>query len=134
MAVVVDEYGATRGIVTLEDVIEEIVGEIEDEFDQTPQKDFVPEGESFRVRGRYPLHELRERLELGDGVADGDVDTVGGYVIQELGRWPRVGDSVKAGPYTIRVTGVGAKQRRVDQVFITPDTQEAMRQDGPGTP
>jgi magnesium and cobalt exporter, CNNM family len=134
MAVVVDEYGATRGIVTLEDVIEEIVGEIEDEFDATPQKDFIPEGEGFRVRGRYPLHELRDRLELGEEVADGEVDTVGGYVIRELGRWPRVGDAVKAGHYTIRVTGVGAKQRRVDQVFITPDTQEAMRQDGPGTP
>lgn len=131
MAVVVDEYGATRGIVTLEDVIEEIVGEIEDEFDQTPQKDFVPEGEGFRVKGRYPLHELRERLTLDD-LDDDAVDTVGGLVIHRLGRWPRVGDAVTVGPYAIRVTAVGAKQRRVEQVLITPQTQEAARQDGPG--
>ena len=136
MAIVVDEYGATRGIVTLEDVIEEIVGDIEDEFDPATQTDFVPEGEGFRVKGRYPLHELRERLTLdgaADDLADGDVDTVGGYVIQSLGRWPRVGDAVKLGPYTVRVTVVGPKQRRIEQVLITPDTQATVRADGPGT-
>ena len=132
MAVVVDEYGATRGIVTLEDVIEEIVGEIEDEFDPTAQSDFVPEGEGFRVTGRYPLHELREKLDLENWEEPGEVDTVGGYVIQELGRWPRPGDSVKIGNYTARVTQVAPKQRRVGQVLITPDTQDAMRADGPG--
>ena len=132
MAVVVDEYGATRGIVTLEDVIEEIVGEIEDEFDPTAQSDFVPEGEGFRVTGRYPLHELREKLDLENWEEPGEVDTVGGYVIQELGRWPRPGDSVKIGNYTARVTQVAPKQRRVGQVLITPDTQDVMRADGPG--
>jgi CBS domain containing-hemolysin-like protein len=53
-------------------------------------------------------------------------------VIAELGRWPRVGDHVKVGNYTIRVTVVAPKQRRVEQVLITPNTQEAVRQDGPG--
>jgi CBS domain containing-hemolysin-like protein len=132
MAVVVDEYGATRGLVTLEDVIEEIVGEIEDEFDTAAQQaDFVPEGEGFRVAGHYPLHELRERLSL-NGFETGDVDTIGGYVIQELGRWPRVGDAVELANYSVRVTGVAPKQRRVGQVFITPKTQDTMRADGPG--
>ena len=61
-----------------------------------------------------------------------DVDTIGGWVIQQLGRWPRQGDSVLLGNYSVRVTGV--QQKRVGQVLITPNTQEAARQDGPGTP
>jgi CBS domain containing-hemolysin-like protein len=132
MAVVVDEYGATQGIVTLEDVIEEIVGEIEDEFDTAPaHAQFVAEGESFRVSGRLPLHELRERLKLDIG-ADGDVDTIGGYLIQQLGRWPRPGDTVPLGDaYLAKVVSVANK--RVNQVLITPQTQEAARRDGPGT-
>jgi CBS domain containing-hemolysin-like protein len=131
MAVVVDEYGATRGVVTLEDVIEQIVGEIEDEFDPEGRVDFVEEGENFRVAGNYPLHGLRERLDLPD--LDGvDVDTIGGYVIQQLGRWPRAGDSVKLGDYNVRVASV--QQKRIVQVLITPATQEAARQDGPGKP
>jgi CBS domain containing-hemolysin-like protein len=132
MAVVVDEYGATRGIVTLEDVIEEIVGEIEDEFDPAASQDFVPEGENYRVNGLFPLHELRDKLKI-DHVEAGDVDTVGGYVIQELGRFPRPGDAVELGEeYTIKVVTV--QQKRVGQVLIMPKTQDAMRADGPGTP
>ena len=128
MAVVVDEYGATRGIVTLEDVIEQIVGDIEDEFDPEAKTDFVAEGESYRVAGRYPLHALHEKLELPD--LNGDVDTIGGWIIQQLGRWPRQGDSVPLGDYTVRVMTV--QQKRVGQVLITPNTQEQAREDGPG--
>jgi CBS domain containing-hemolysin-like protein len=129
MAVVVDEYGATRGIVTLEDVIEEIVGEIEDEFDQTGAKQFVMEGENFRVSGLCPIHELRERLNL-EALEAGDVDTVGGYIIQQLNRWPRPGDSVDLMQYTMKVLTV--QHRRVGQVLILPKTQEDARADGPG--
>ena len=128
MAVVVDEYGATRGIVTLEDVIEQIVGDIEDEFDPEQKADFVVEGESYRVAGNYPLYALREKLEVPD--INGDVDTIGGWVIQQLGRWPRQGDSVPLGGYTVRVVAV--QQKRVGQVLITPNTQEKAREDGPG--
>ena len=129
MAVVVDEYGATQGVVTLEDVIEQIVGEIEDEFDPAATVDFVMEGENFRVAGNYPLHALRERLEF-PGLNGVDVDTIGGWVIQKLGRWPRQGDCVLLGNYSVRVTTV--QQKRVGQVLITPNTQEAAREDGPG--
>jgi len=132
MAVVVDEYGATQGIVTLEDVIEEIVGDIEDEFDTARTPQFVTEGELYRVSGRFPLHELRERLHLGsDALENGDVDTIGGYVIQKLARWPRPGDVVDLGEkYLAKVVSVANK--RVTQVMIVPATQEAARADGPG--
>ncbi|MGB7159869.1 MAG: hemolysin family protein [Tepidisphaeraceae bacterium] len=132
MAVVVDEYGATQGIVTLEDVIEEIVGEIEDEFDAASGKSFVMEGESFKVSGLFPLHELREKLSLTMTHFDsGDVDTIGGYIIQQLNRWPRPGDKVGLGEdYLVRVVTV--QHRRVGQVLITPTTQAAAKSDGPG--
>ncbi len=130
MAVVVDEYGATLGIVTLEDVIEEIVGEIEDEFDAAAAPEFSPEGESFRVNGAYPLHALRERLPRVV-IEPGDVDTVGGYITQQLARWPRAGDQLDFGGYTAHVVSV--QQKRVAQVLLTPIDQQIVRADGPGT-
>jgi CBS domain containing-hemolysin-like protein len=64
-------------------------------------------------------------------VGDGDVDTIGGYVIQRLARWPRAGDSVELGEnYRAKVVSVANK--RVKEVLITPTTQEAAREDGPG--
>ncbi|MGE5608407.1 MAG: hemolysin family protein [Bacillota bacterium] len=129
MAVVVDEYGATQGIVTLEDVVEELVGEIEDEFDISSQPAFIAEGENYRVSGLYPIHELRERLGLEE-LEMGDVDTLNGYIVQQLGHWPRVGDTVPLGDYTIRVLTVS--QTRVGQVLVSPMTQQTAKQDGPG--
>ncbi len=120
LAVVVDEYGSTVGIVTLEDVLEEIVGEIEDEFDPEKRTDFISEGTGFRVSGLYPLHDLRDRLNLPELEAE-DVDTVGGYVVQRLGHWPRTGDTIPIGPFTARVVSV--QQKRVGQVLLTPTTQ-----------
>jgi CBS domain containing-hemolysin-like protein len=133
MAVVVDEYGATVGIVTMEDVLEEIVGEIDDEFDpQRLTSDFAKEGENFRVAGSFPLRSLREKLpltEIDEEKTEG-VDTVGGYITQQLGRLPRPGDSVDLGAYTTRVLAV--QQRTVSQALLIPKTQQTVRADGPG--
>ncbi|MEL7237343.1 MAG: hemolysin family protein [Planctomycetota bacterium] len=128
-AVVVDEYGGTVGIVTLEDVVEQIVGDIADEFDEAVAG-VTKEGENFRVAGHFPLHELGDHLELRDWQPPEDVDTVGGYVTQQLGRWPRAGDEITLAAYSVRVLSVGEDRELV--VLVLPSTQEQMRADGPG--
>lgn len=131
MAVVVDEYGATLGIVTMEDVVEEIFGDIDDEFDAAQQSEFVKDGENFRVVGSYAIRELREKLSLIDLPESEDVDTLGGYITSQLGRFPRANDTIHLGAYSVKVISV--QQRRVSQVLISPRTQETMRADGPGS-
>lgn len=119
LAVVVDEYGATIGIVTLEDVIEEMVGDIKDEFDLFAADMIKPEGANFRVNGRLPLHEFVQHVPGFDiDPAEEDVDTVGGYVSQVLGRLPEVGETIEAGPYTWTVSL--ADVRRVREVLLVP--------------
>lgn len=123
MAVVVDEYGSTQGIVTLEDVLEEIVGEIEDEFDPVGRNDFIAEPHGYRVSGQYPLRDLRSRLGL-IGLESDEVDTIGGYIVQQLSRWPRAGDTLPLEDrFNARVLSV--LQRRVGQVLITPITEKS---------
>ena len=129
MAVVVSDFGTTSGVVTLEDVLEEIVGEIEDEFDPVARTDFIREGNNFRISGLFPLHNLRERLNLTEDIDGGAVDTIGGYIIQKLSRWPRPGDTVPIGPYNARV--LRCSRERVGQVLLTPGkTQVAAARDG----
>lgn len=117
MAVVVDEYGVTQGLVTLEDVLEELVGQIDDEFDAVAS-DLERDGDGWIASGLLPLHELRNRLGVGQLAADG-VDTIGGYVIQRLGRFPRVGDGVPLGP-GFRVEVIEVVRRSVGKVRIEP--------------
>jgi CBS domain containing-hemolysin-like protein len=119
LAVVVDEYGATVGIVTLEDVLEEIVGEIDDEFDikDARKADYVVEGDTIRVSGSFALHELRQRLNLKSLEAE-NVDSVSGYLTQQLGRWPKPGDEVLMDSYLAKVLTV--QRNRVSQVLLTP--------------
>jgi CBS domain containing-hemolysin-like protein len=117
MAIVVDEYGLTQGVVTFEDVLEELVGQIEDEFDPVSPTDLVRDGNNVRVSGLFPLHDLPERLPVGPLTA-GDVDTVGGYIVQQLNRWPKVGDEVDLGAYRAKVLTV--QQRRVGLVLLMP--------------
>jgi CBS domain containing-hemolysin-like protein len=132
MAIVVDEYGATLGLVTLEDVLEEIVGDIADEFDPIAADDFVAEGTNYRVSGLFPLHELLERLDLRGLEIEADVTTIGGYIVQQLNRWPRVGDTVTLGAYALRVLSV--QKSRVGQALIIPavTADAAPAASGPG--
>jgi CBS domain containing-hemolysin-like protein len=101
LAIVVDEYGGTVGMVTLENILEELVGQIQDEFDQ--EKPLVTRaGEtSWELSGALPLHELQELV--GEPVHEAGITTVSGYVTHRLGGFPKSGDVLNVGAYELKV-------------------------------
>ena len=112
LAIVVDEFGGTAGLITIEDIIEELIGDVQDEFDrETPQFVQEPSG-SFVVDGLATLDALRERLGLV--LEDEPYDTVGGLVFGRLGRVAKVGDAVQVEGWRFEVTAVDG--RRVARV------------------
>jgi magnesium and cobalt transporter len=115
MAIVVDEYGGVSGLLTIEDVLEQIVGEIDDEHDPDEEVMIVPEQEdAWRVDALTRIEDLNE--ELGTEFSDVDYDTVGGLVMHELGRLPRKGESLVLGG--MRLTVLRADRRRVHSVRL----------------
>jgi len=117
MAVVVDEYGGTSGIVTLEDVIEEIVGEVSDEHDRFRSTGRQSADGSWTVPGLWRPDEVRDRLHAP--VPDGSAyETIGGYVMACLGRVPVVGDEVSVTGWSLSVAAMDG--RRVDRIRFTP--------------
>jgi CBS domain containing-hemolysin-like protein len=116
MAVVVDEYGGSTGVVTLEDILEEIVGEIHDEHDRAPASvERLPDG-SFLVAARTNLEELNEALDWT--LPKRDYETVAGLVLATLHRIPRRGEEFQVDGYTITV--LEADERHVTAVKVTP--------------
>jgi CBS domain containing-hemolysin-like protein len=115
MAIVVDEYGGTAGLVTLEDIIEELVGEIVDEYDvEDPMIEPLPGGDAL-VRGRTSVGEVNDLLHAE--LPEGDWDTVGGLVYSALGHVPVEGESVEIGGW--RLTAQRIQGRRIGRVRMT---------------
>ncbi|OAH49902.1 hemolysin family protein [Microbacterium oleivorans] len=117
IAVVVDEYGGTDGIVTLEDLVEEVVGEIFDEYDDA----VAPVGDREIIDGRLNLQDFSEAT--GITLPRGASDTVAGFVTEQLGRLAVVGDTIDVDGATIQVTAMD--RRRIAEVRVTPRETEA---------
>ena len=125
LAVVVDEYGGTDGIITLEDVVEEFVGEIRDEYDQeTPVA--IKRGDSRDIDGLASRAEIAK--VFGSELPEGPFDTIGGYVVNELGRMPRVGDEVRWDGRILRVKSL--EGRRIAWLRATKADDEEPPADG----
>lgn len=117
MAVVVDEYGGTAGIVCMEDIIEELVGEIRDEYDLA-EKDIQKRLDgSVLVKAGFPVDDLNGELDLGIPESD-EYDSIGGFVLSELGSIPRSGKTLKAAG--LEITVQNATPRRIHTLLIKP--------------
>ncbi|OGO50817.1 MAG: hypothetical protein A2148_03870 [Chloroflexi bacterium RBG_16_68_14] len=126
MAIVVDEYGGTAGLVTIEDVLEEIVGEIQDEYDREEVTiERLTDTEAI-LDARVSLDALNELFSLE--IEGEDFDTVGGFVYHQLGRMPAPGDEVRANGLTLRVLSVLG--RRIKKVRVTKAAEGAGEQGG----
>ncbi|MCX8023962.1 MAG: hemolysin family protein [Thermanaerothrix sp.] len=128
MAIVVDEYGGTAGLVTLEDIVEEIVGEIRDEYDQSEEPPYQKLGpDEYVLHGRLSLDDVNDLLDLN---LDTDVaDTLGGYIYSVVGKVPLGGEHIHVGDWTFIVEQVSGRRirrvRAIRQPSQTPTEEEA---------
>jgi magnesium and cobalt transporter len=130
MAIVVDEYGGVSGLVTIEDVLEQIVGDIEDEYDFDESEDnIIAEANGrFRVKAQTEIGDFN--AHFGTDFADDEFDTVGGLVLQAFGRLPKRGESTAIGDFRFRV--VRADSRRLHTLQVEP-AQAGAAASGGGT-
>jgi magnesium and cobalt transporter len=117
MAIVVDEYGGVSGLVTIEDILEEIVGEIEDETDEQEAQQIIKhaDGKSWSVNARTEIQDFNEHFDVG--LADDEFDTIGGLVIHGFGRLPDVGEQLQIGKFLFTVAA--GDRRRLAELTLT---------------
>ncbi|HNR22575.1 MAG TPA: transporter associated domain-containing protein [Steroidobacteraceae bacterium] len=130
MAIVVDEYGGVAGVVTIEDVIEQIIGEIDDEFDVDEDINIRKDAErQFTVRGVTEIEEFNEYF--GSDFPDDEFDTVAGLVMKAFGRLPRRGESVTIGDIEFRV--MRADRRRLESLRVSTTRDVAAPEERPAS-
>lgn len=116
MAVVVDEYGGVSGLVTIEDVLEQIVGNIEDETDIAADEPNIKKitERSFEIKALTPIEEFNQYFNTK--ISDDDFDTIGGYISQQVGHMPKCGEKLNLSQFDITVTA--ATKRRIQQLKL----------------
>ena len=123
MAVIVDEYGGTLGIVTMEDVLEELVGDIWDETDEVEPEVTVRSENEFELDGDMAISDFLELLDISEEEFEADSDTVGGWTVESFeGEFPSVGDSFEYGNFTVTVNAMDGM--RVESVTVTRKPEE----------
>ncbi len=133
MAIVVDEYGGVAGIVTIEDLLEAIVGNMQDEFDNEEEEITQLDENSFEVDGSTSIEEVSELLDVQ--LPEGDYDTLGGFLLQQLGRIPGVDEHPEVAFANIVFTVQQMDDRRIDAVHVerTPQDADAAATDDEGS-
>ena len=124
LAIVTDEYGGTLGIVTLEDVLEQIVGDIWDETDEVENEIVEREGGVFELDGDLPIGDLAELLDMSEDALETDSATVGGWTMEKYGSFPAAGDHVISDGVKATVLAMDEDGRRVERVLIEKLPQE----------
>ncbi|TMC00584.1 MAG: HlyC/CorC family transporter [Chloroflexi bacterium] len=122
IAILVDEYGGTAGLVTIEDLLEEIVGEIRDEFDLEEQPVQLLTTTEAIVDGRVGIDELNEMFDVA--IQKEDFDSIGGFIVNELGRMPSVGDQVGVDGIRLKVLSVNGRRIKKVRVTKVPEAPE----------
>ncbi|MBN2601147.1 MAG: HlyC/CorC family transporter [Candidatus Marinimicrobia bacterium] len=118
MAIVVDEFGGAEGIVTVEDILEEVVGDIEDEYDEVENLFKQQKDGSIIVSGRMPVDDLNDRFNLA--IPEGDYETLGGFFLNQVKRIPKVGEKITLGNLELVVSK--ANNRIIGEITIHPAT------------
>lgn len=122
VAIVVDEFGGTSGLITMEDLIEELVGEINDEFDTEEHYLKQVDDRTFLLSARIQVEVLNEKYHLG--IEEGDFDTIGGFIIDHVGRIPASGEKLEIGHFDITI--LKASKIRIDLVKLVIRTGESL--------
>jgi len=117
MAIVVDEYGGIAGLITIEDILEEIVGDIEDETDEDEGAMIRPQSDkTYLVDALTPIEDFNEYFDTG--ISDEDFDTIGGIIVQAFGRMPKVDESVRVDNFLFRVAEGDSRQVKLLEMSI----------------
>jgi len=114
IALVIDEFGGTSGLVSIEDILEEIVGDIIDEYDKLQTHVFVATPDSLRVSGRFDMYELSRHFGIAE--IEGNFNTVGGWIFDRIGRVPKKGETFEMDNFQTRIER--ASERQIHEVLI----------------